>query len=108
MDEQVIYIMRHGKTVWNSEGKIQGHKDSPLLKESIETSKNFANYLSECRIECVFSSPLGRAIATAEIVCDRLGLTYEISDYLQECNHGQFEGMSLEEIKNKCSVVVKQ
>lgn len=101
MDEQVIYIMRHGKTVWNSEGRIQGRKDSPLLVESIEDSKKIADFLSKCQIERVFSSPLGRTITTARIVCDRLGLTYEVNDCLQECNHGQFEGMSLEEIKDK-------
>lgn len=43
-----LYFVRHGKTEWNLEGRLQGSKgDSPLLKESIEQVRELGHYLSD-------------------------------------------------------------
>jgi broad specificity phosphatase PhoE len=96
-----IYIMRHGRTVWNAEGRFQGHLDSPLLEDSKPVIKKMAYYLNNKKIDLIYSSPLKRCIDTANIVCDIVGMQYKIDNYLLECNHGQCDGMFFNEIIEK-------
>ena len=52
-----LYFVRHGKTEWNLEGRLQGAKgDSPLLKESVEQVRELGHYLSDTHFDLVFSS----------------------------------------------------
>ena len=54
-----LYFVRHGKTEWNLEGRLQGAKgDSPLLEESIEQVRELGRYLSDTHFDLVFSSDL--------------------------------------------------
>ena len=47
-----LYFVRHGKTEWNLEGRLQGAKgDSPLLKESIEQVRELGHYLSDTHFD---------------------------------------------------------
>ena len=49
-----LYFVRHGKTQWNLEGRLQGSKgDSPLLKESIEQVSELGHYLSDTHFDWV-------------------------------------------------------
>ena len=51
-----LYFVRHGKTEWNLEGRLQGAKgDSPLLEESIEQVRELGRYLSDTHFDLVFS-----------------------------------------------------
>ncbi len=82
----MLILARHGETVWNVEGKIQGHKDSPLTLKGIEQAKQLGRLqrLNPCSI---FASPLGRVTATINLS----GLSGKIfyDDRLKEMN---FEG----------------
>lgn len=98
MAEKVIYIMRHGQTVWNREHRIQGRKDSALLPESLLAVQRAAEYLAGQGIDKVFSSPLPRASCTADIVCGILGLPNMNTPLLLECDHGRCEGMIREQV----------
>ena len=50
-----LYFVRHGKTEWNLEGRLQGAKgDSPLLKESIEQVRELGHYLSDTHFDLIF------------------------------------------------------
>lgn len=89
--------MRHGKTKWNIEGKYQGWMDSPLLPESRIDTEIMAKSLKNKDIDTIISSPLKRSRDTAEIVSNILGIEYEISKNLIECNHGRCEGLTAEE-----------
>ena len=52
-----LYFVRHGKTEWNLEGRLQGAKgDSPLLKESIEQVRELGHYLSDTHFDLIFST----------------------------------------------------
>ena len=54
-----LYFVRHGRTVWNQEGRFQGASgDSPLLPESIETLKQLGQYLKEIPFDQIYSSDL--------------------------------------------------
>jgi probable phosphoglycerate mutase len=101
MDTQV-YLIRHGETEWNASGKYQGCTDIALSKEGILQ----AEYLKE-RIDksfhCIYTSPLKRAVDTARIISKNTGITPIISNELREINFGEWEGLTIREIKNKYS-----
>lgn len=96
----LIGLVRHGKTDWNAEGKIQGQTDIPLNKEGIAQAIALANRLSgEERIwDAVVSSDLKRAFATAQIIAEKLGIPLLESDSrLRERYFGEVEGTIEEE-----------
>jgi len=90
-----MHIMRHGKTKWNAEGRLQGRKNSPLLEESLSQIAEQCRFLPQSKIKRVFTSPLERCVITADIVCKALGLPYTKDSLLSECSLGDFEGMTL-------------
>ena len=61
-DEQLnIYFVRHGETLWNKEGRIQGELDSPLTTKGREDIQKLAENLNSIEFDEVYSSELGRA-----------------------------------------------
>ena len=59
-----FYFIRHGKTVWNTEGLMQGHGDSPLTEEGINGAKKTGVALNHIPFIAAYSSVLNRTIAT--------------------------------------------
>jgi len=86
----MLILARHGETVWNVEGRIQGQKDSPLTARGVEQAKQLGRLrrLNPCPI---FASPLGRVTATINL----LGLSGKIfyDSRLEEMNFGDYEGI---------------
>lgn len=77
-DAPVIYLLRHGQTVWNRAGRFQGQQDSPLTARGIAQAQAMGALLAEVtaagpRLK-VIASPLGRAWQTAVIVSESLGI----------------------------------
>jgi probable phosphoglycerate mutase len=92
--------MRHGRTEWNIQGKLQGRLNSSLLPESIENLHSIGKRLSGFGITAIYSSPLERCRQSAAIISEIVGLPVFYMDDLVECDHGKCEGLSLEEAKN--------
>ena len=90
-----IYIIRHGQTEMNSRKLLQGRTDLPLNTEGIVQASKTAEILNNMGIffDRVFSSPLVRAVYTAELLSP--GTEIEIDDRLIEMDYGPFEGMDL-------------
>lgn len=65
-----IYIVRHGRTVWNKAGLIQGSSDVELLQEGIDMAIETGQGLAEVEFDAVYSSPLSRAVNTAQLIID--------------------------------------
>ena len=105
-----IYLLRHGETVWNVEGRYQGQMDSALTAKGEEQAKANALKLSkyiDIKEVKFFSSPLGRAKATAEIIAKYNGLESSqiiFEQDIQEFNYGIFEG----ETKEYCKQVYEK
>jgi probable phosphoglycerate mutase len=105
MNLPTVYLLRHGETLWNAEGRYQGQMDSELTSKGREQAEANALKLSkyiDIKEVKFFSSPLGRAKATAEIIAKDSGL--EISkiifeDAIKEFNYGIFEGQTKEYCK---------
>ena len=74
----MIYLLRHGETLWNVEGRLQGQKDSPLTLRGIAQARAVAvllyDMLDEPSAFEFVASPLARTWQTAVIVCQTLGL----------------------------------
>lgn len=86
-----LYIVRHGKTDWNVLGKIQGCTDIPLNKIGEKQAKLIKEKIKE-KVDVCFTSPLKRAISTAEILTD---VKPTIDERLIERKMGEFEGQSI-------------
>ncbi|EKD23770.1 MAG: hypothetical protein ACD_81C00185G0008 [uncultured bacterium] len=71
-----IYLSRHGQNEDNAEGILNGHRDRPLTAIGIEQAQQLATHIEKLGLtfDAVYSSPLCRAYATAEIVTKKLGL----------------------------------
>ncbi len=95
---KLLYIIRHGETDWNLQGKVQGKQDSQLTKLGLKQAELLANRLMGENIEVIYSSGLQRAISTASIIADKLNLPYFCNDALNEINFGLWEGLTNEEI----------
>ena len=97
----MIYIVRHGQTDWNVEGRYAGRVDVKLNSKGIEQAKITAEKLSGIKFDKVFSSPLKRAIQTAEIICNgRINTDERI---IERCN-GELEGKLKTEIIEKIEI----
>ncbi len=93
-----IFLIRHGETDWNCQGRFQGKMDIPLNPLGREQALAAAKALMTASIERVVSSPLSRASDTAEAAAVRLDLSVEIREGLREIDHGQWEGHTAGEI----------
>ena len=91
-----LYLIRHGKTLWNEKDLLQGKSDIPLSKDGIEKAKKLITYFKNKKIDMCFSSPLERAYMTAKIVFPNLNVIKE--DKIIERNLGEFEGKSKKKI----------
>jgi broad specificity phosphatase PhoE len=93
-----IYLIRHGETDWNVQGKLQGREDIPMNSNGIAQSKHCGNVLKDENITAVISSPLNRARKTAEIIAECLSLQDVIIDEeLTERDFGNISGMTWKE-----------
>lgn len=102
----MIYLLRHGETVWNVERRLQGRKDSPLTLRGIAQARTVADRLRELIDDpsafTVVASPLARTWQTAVIVCQSLELDYRAIRFeprLQEHHFGLWEGLTWQEIE---------
>jgi broad specificity phosphatase PhoE len=89
-----VYLIRHGETFWNREGKCQGVTDIPLTEKGYRQAQSIAAALREKPLSLVLSSPLIRARETAVIIAEAHGLTVETATALQEWNQGELEGLA--------------
>ncbi len=95
-----IYIVRHGETEWNMQGRFQGKLDSPLTNNGVRQAQNNALFFTTCLpIDRIYSSPLGRAQATATILAQTLKCPLETVESLYEIDMGDFGGMKIVEMQ---------
>lgn len=89
-----ILLVRHGQTEWNLLKKIQWKADIELNEKGIKQAKETRDYLKNEKIELILSSPLKRAIQTAEIINQGKNIKMIIDERVLERDFGEFEGMT--------------
>ncbi len=96
-----FYIIRHGQTNWNKEGRVQGKTDIELNEKGIEQAKEAGEILKNYPIDIIISSPLKRAKKTAEIISETKKVPIIYNKALEERGFGEFEGKTKEEINDE-------
>ena len=96
-----MLLVRHGRTAWSQEGRYQGRSDPPLSRDGVEEASGAAQRLPLTGAAAVFSSPLGRARSTAEIICRALHWEPPcIEPDLMEIAYGSWEGLTQLQVKS--------
>ena len=101
MDRTQVIIVRHGQTQWNTRGIRQGHFDSELTEKGISQARALGQRLARESFAALYSSDLGRALQTAEIIAGVTRHSIITDPRLRERHLGIFQGLSGEEIKEK-------
>jgi len=94
-------LLRHGQTIWNQQGRIQGRLDSELTETGMEDIRRWAHFFASDRWDWarIVTSPAPRAQKTAEIINAQLSLPIETVPGLREQDWGEWEGLSRKEIE---------
>ena len=100
MSRQLI-LVRHGQTLDNVAGIAQGWNDSALSENGKTQVQHLAERLSAMKPTALYSSPLGRALATAEAISAATGLPITQLPELREMNYGGWEGRSFLDVRRE-------
>jgi broad specificity phosphatase PhoE len=101
-----VYLIRHGQTEWNSEGRHQGRTDSALSALGRSQVARLARALAPVPFEAVYTSPLARALDTARAIAAPHNLSVVTVDDLHEIELGTWEGLTEAEITARFGDVV--
>ena len=96
----ILLVVRHGQTAWNKEERFRGQTDLPLDETGLRQAQATGQYITaRYRPNAVLSSPLRRAMQTAEAICRPLNLTVEPHQGLLDLNFGDFAGLTIPEAR---------
>jgi broad specificity phosphatase PhoE len=98
-----IILVRHGATDWNLQGRCQGSTDRDLSDAGVRQAEQIAALLSGEKINAIYSSHLRRAHQTATFISRPHNLPVLIEEDIRELDHGELEGLTFNEIKEKYS-----
>jgi probable phosphoglycerate mutase len=94
--------MRHGQAENNVSRTLVGrHIESHLTPQGRQQVADVAKQLKSIPVDKVYASPVIRAMETAQIVCDTMGMSYEVDERLYEIELGKLVGMNYEEVTTK-------
>ena len=95
----MIIFLRHAQAKNNVERILAGRtKGIPLTQTGIQQAEKISTFLQPLKISTIYSSPIERALHTAEIVANKLDLGCKIDDRLTEIEMGSFSGMQYDEM----------
>ncbi|MFQ5409006.1 MAG: histidine phosphatase family protein [Anaerolineales bacterium] len=94
-----LFLVRHGQTDWNVQGRYTGQSDIPLNALGRRQAHAAASQLADLSPSAVYTSDLQRAYETARIIAQRCTLPLYTDVRLREINQGVWEGLLLDEIK---------
>jgi broad specificity phosphatase PhoE len=94
-----LILVRHGETVWNVEKIYRGRTDVKLDEVGIEQAELLGKYLSNWELEAIYSSPLKRALDTANIIARYHKIGVHITDGLIDFDYGEWQSLPEQEVK---------
>jgi len=94
-----IYLLRHGETEYSQRGAYCGALDAELTAEGHQMAQAFADAYRSIPWTDVYVSPMKRAIATAQPLCDAVGLPMQIREGLREISYGAWEDREQEDVR---------
>ena len=94
-----IYMVRHGETPWNVEGRYQGQLDPPLTAKGRRQAQATAQKLAPLGLAAIYSSDLARAAQTADALAQKTGLAVQLDPRLREIHQGVWQGVLIDDIR---------
>ncbi|MBQ3394767.1 MAG: histidine phosphatase family protein [Synergistaceae bacterium] len=90
-----VILARHGQTEWNKEFRFQGKTNVQLTEEGKRQAHALAERLSSWPPDVIYTSPLDRALYTAQAIAERHNMKPIVLDELEEINFASWEGQSI-------------
>ena len=104
----ILWLVRHGQTDWNLEGRYQGQADTPLNQTGLEEASQAAALLAGRPLCAIYSSDLLRARQTAEIIARVTGEQVRLDPRLREVYLGEWEGRLFSEIRARYPAEIQE
>jgi len=92
-----LYLIRHGQSAGNAEGRFGGHGPTPLSDLGVKQAERTAKALAKEGINVIYSSDLIRAVQTAEPLAKLLDIPINTSEAFRERNVGVLQGLTFDE-----------
>lgn len=102
-----IFLVRHGLTLWNVEGRIQGISNTELAPEGLQQAKLLAENFPCDKLDAIFSSDLVRAKITAQFIADKFNLPVQTTPDFREVDFGEWEGKSFADLEKNEAETLK-
>ena len=96
-----VYLARHGRTALNADGRLRGLADPPLDEVGMAEVARLATELATRKPTLVISSPLQRAVATAQAIADAAGVAARADDRLNDRDYGPQTGRPRTEVESE-------
>jgi len=96
-----IILVRHGETEWNVKEVFRGRIDIELNETGLKQAELLAKYLSDIKIDAIYSSPLKRALRTAKMIAGYHKLNVEATPALIDFDYGEWQGLPHQEARDR-------
>ena len=96
--ETTVFLIRHGVTAWHAEGRVLGQRDIPMSDAGVAQAEEAAAAVRGVKMSEVLSSPLQRAIQTAEIIGQAAGIEVARDPRLIDFQLGKWTGMTYDDV----------
>jgi broad specificity phosphatase PhoE len=94
-----IILVRHGQTEWNRVERFRGHADVPLNETGLAQAEATGLRIhDDWQPRAVYSSPLSRAVRTAEAIAKHFDLPVKIQPSLVDIDYGEWQGLTPDEV----------
>lgn len=93
-----LYLVRHGQTDWNVEGRLQGHADRPLNETGRAQAAAVAQRLATVHLDAICASDLQRAMSTAQAIAAYHDVRVSPEPRLREFSYGEWEGRRMSDL----------
>ena len=103
-----ILLIRHGDTDWNVEEIFRGRADIELNETGIKQAELLAKHLADEKIVAIYSSPLKRALRTAEIIAGSRNVDVAPAPELIDFDYGEWQGLSHDAVKHKYKTLYEE
>ena len=94
-------LIRHARTEWNEQKKIQGQSDSPLSASGVRAARAWGFFLKNHDYDLILSSDLGRSLQTADLIRESLDVPLHMDQRLREQDWGRWTGNTVAELRKE-------
>ncbi|OGP28890.1 MAG: hypothetical protein A2038_04155 [Deltaproteobacteria bacterium GWA2_57_13] len=95
---ETFFLLRHGETTWNKNGRVMGRLEVPLNRTGIAQARHVVKLTAHLDIDAIYSSPLKRSLQTARILAQGMKVPVKIDPQLTEVAFGRWEGYQFQQL----------